>query len=166
MGQMIHFSLLTPQVRFGEKVLEYLAIGRDEGARLAYGGGVPEEERLRAGQFVEPTIFADVDNSMRIAQEEIFGPVLCILRFDDEDEAIRIASDTRYGLVAGLWTRDLGRAHRVAAQLEAGQVFVNEWFAGGVETPFGGYKESGFGREKGLEGLRHYTQTKTVTARL
>ena len=127
---------------------------------------MPEDERLRAGQFVEPTIFTDVDNRMRIAQEEIFGPVLCVIPFADEDEAVAISNDTRYGLVAGIWTRDVSRAHRVAARLEAGQVYVNEWFAGGVETPFGGYKESGFGREKGVEGLHHYTQTKTVTVRL
>ena len=101
---------------------------------------------------------------MRIAQEEIFGPVLVAMPFQDEEEAIRIANGTAYGLVAGIFTRDLARAHRVATRLEAGQVFVNEWWAGGVETPFGGYKDSGLGREKGFEAMRHYSQLKTVIA--
>ncbi|MCB8913754.1 aldehyde dehydrogenase family protein [Rhodococcus rhodochrous] len=149
-----------------EKVTGYLKLGIEEGARVAVGGGVPADPALRAGNFVEPTIFADVDNSMRIAQEEIFGPVLCVIRFDDEDEAIRLANDTPYGLAAGVWTSDLSRAHRVAGSLEAGQVFVNEYFAGGVETPFGGFKSSGFGREKGFEALRYYSQLKTVTVRI
>jgi aldehyde dehydrogenase (NAD+) len=149
-----------------EKVTGYLELGRHEGAKVAVGGGVPAASALQAGHFVEPTIFADVDNGMRIAQEEIFGPVLCAIKFADEDEAVRIANDTVYGLAAGVWTNDLGRAHRTAARIEAGQVFVNEYFAGGVETPFGGFKSSGFGREKGFEALRHYSHVKTVTMRI
>lgn len=149
-----------------ETVKGYLAIGRTEGATVAVGGGVPREERLQKGYFVEPTIFVNVHNGMRIAQEEIFGPVLSVLRFKDEEEAVRIANDTEYGLVAGIWTHDISRVNRVAAALDAGQVFVNQWFAGGVETPFGGFKLSGFGREKGWDALHDYTQLKTVTARL
>jgi aldehyde dehydrogenase (NAD+) len=149
-----------------EKVSGYLKLGVEEGARVVVGGGAPSDSALQAGNFIEPTIFADVDNSMRIAQEEIFGPVVCAIRFEDEADAIKIANDTEYGLAAGIWTRDIGRAHRVASQIESGQVYVNEYFAGGIETPFGGFKSSGIGREKGFEAMKSYSQLRTVTVRL
>ena len=140
----------------------YIEIGQAEGARLLCGGAVPAALKGSGGYFIEPTVFAGVRNDMRIAQEEIFGPVLSVIPFETEAEAIEIANDSRFGLVAGIWTQDLGRAHRVARGVEAGQVYINEYFAGDVETPFGGTKESGYGRERGFEALRGYTQLKTV----
>lgn len=132
------------------------------GARLASGGA-----RLpRPGYFMAPTVLGEVDPASRIAQEEVFGPVICIMPFDTEAEAIAIANGTEFALVAGIFTRDLSRAHRVAARLRAGQVFVNEWFAGGIATPFGGVGKSGFGREKGLEALYNYVRTKNVAISL
>ncbi|MDJ0628189.1 MAG: aldehyde dehydrogenase family protein [Rhodobacter sp.] len=118
------------------------------------------------GFFMEPTVLSDVAPDMAIAQDEVFGPVVSVLKFRDENEAVRIANGTQYGLVAGVFTRDLDRAMRGASRLRAGQVFVNEWFAGGVETPFGGYGKSGYGREKGREALWNYVQTKNVAIRL
>jgi aldehyde dehydrogenase (NAD+) len=145
-----------------ERVLSYLEIGKREGAKVVTGGTRAEEGELKRGFFVRPTLFDDVQSPMRIAQEEIFGPVLTILTFRDPDEALRIANDTSYGLVAGIWTRDISKAHALAARIKAGQIYINNYFGGGVAAPFGGYKKSGFGREKGLEALAHYTQVKNV----
>ncbi|WP_265110710.1 aldehyde dehydrogenase family protein [Halosolutus halophilus] len=145
-----------------EKVTRYLEVGRTEAGDPLVGG----EALDRDGYFVEPTVFDGVDNDMRIAQEEIFGPVLSVIEFATEEEAIEIANDVDYGLVAGIHTSDIGRAHRFARDVDAGQVYINEWFAGGEETPFGGYKQSGFGREKGLAAVDAYTQVKNVCANI
>lgn len=147
-----------------DRVQSYIAIGQQEGARLVASGSLPSDPALEQGFFVAPTVFDHVAPELRIFQEEIFGPVLVVTTFADEDEAIRLANDTPYGLVAGIWTESLGRAHRVARQLQAGNIYVNNWASGtGVATPFGGYKKSGIGREKGLETFHHYTQSKAVS---
>ncbi len=146
-----------------DKVLDYVETGRREGARLAAGGGRPPDERLREGYFVEPTLLDGVRPGMRVHQEEIFGPVLAISSFTDVDEAAELANRTDYGLLAGVWTRDVNKALYLADRIKSGQVYVNTYGAGGgVELPFGGYKKSGFGREKGLEALNSYLQTKNV----
>ncbi len=163
-----------------ERVAEYIDVGQNEGARLVTGGGTPDAEpggskgrgssgnRTQSGDdadggfYVEPTVFADVDPEMRIAQEEIFGPVLTVLTFSDTEEAVEIANGTEYGLTAGVFTSDVSRAHTLARRLEAGNVYVNGWFGDTNQTPFGGYGKSGVGREKGLEALESYLQTKNV----
>jgi len=142
-----------------DRVAKYLEIGRGEG-KVAAGGGTPKH--FEKGWYVEPTIFYDVDNSARIAQEEIFGPVMTVIPFSDEAEAIRIANATPYGLAAAVWTRDIFKAFRVVKSLEAGIVWVNHMQPTFVEAPWGGYKASGFGRELGHWGVEEYLETKQV----
>jgi aldehyde dehydrogenase (NAD+) len=150
-----------------EKVQSYYRVAQEEGATAVIGGELPTDPRLAKGWFVVPTVYTGVTNDMRIAREEIFGPVLAVIPFRDEAEAVRLANDTEYGLAAGLWTGNIGRAHRVAALLEAGQVYVNQYQTGAmIEATFGGYKGSGYGREKGVDALDSYTQVKCVTVTL
>jgi acyl-CoA reductase-like NAD-dependent aldehyde dehydrogenase len=143
-----------------DRVLSYIESGKQEGARLVTGGDRPAN--LPKGYFVNPTIFADVKNSMKIAREEIFGPVLSVLSFKDPADAVAQANDSMYGLAAAVWTRDVKKAHQVARALKAGTVWVNTYNLYDVALPFGGYKQSGFGRELGREALDQYTQTKSV----
>ena len=145
-----------------EKVLKFIEIGKQEGAKLLCGGQQITTGALAKGNFVAPTVFDQCTDTMTIARQEIFGPVMCILPFEDEGTVVSRANDTEYGLAAGLFTRDLQRAHRVAAQLQAGICWINNYNITPVEVPFGGVKQSGMGRENGLQALQHYTQLKTV----
>lgn len=143
------------------KVLEYILLGQAEGATLRCGGDVQGQ-----GAFVEPTILDNVDNKMKVAQEEIFGPVLCVIPFKDEAQAIEIANDSQYGLGAALWSSNINRVHRVAKQLQAGSVWVNNYNEGDMTVPFGGFKMSGNGRDKSLHAIEKFTETKTTWIRL
>ena len=145
-----------------QRVLQYIQSGIDSGARLLTGGGIPSEPALAAGAFVLPTVFADCTDDMQIVREEIFGPVMALLSFREEEEVIARANATHYGLAAGVFTRDLNRAHRVAARLQAGMCWINSYGVYNMHMPAGGFKQSGIGTENGLETLRQYTQTKTV----
>ena len=161
---------LDPSVNFGplvsfehqQKVLSYIALGKQEGARVLAGGEAWNEGERANGAWAAPTVFTDCTDEMRIVREEIFGPVMAVLAFDDEEEVIRRANDTHYGLAAGVFTESLNRAHRVIHRLEAGICWINTWGESPAEMPVGGVKQSGVGRENGLETLAHYTQTKSV----
>ncbi|PCI53272.1 MAG: aldehyde dehydrogenase [Alphaproteobacteria bacterium] len=155
MGPQAHAAQLA-------KTLSYIDIGLEEGARLVSGGTRLTDGVLADGYFVAPTVFADVSPNMRIAREEIFGPVVALIPFDNEEEAIAIANDSDYGLAAGLWTSDISRAHRVSSRLEAGIVWVNTYRFLRWSTPYGGVKSSGWGRENGLEAIQQYLETKTT----
>ena len=145
-----------------EKVSGYIAIGRSEGATLHCGGGVPQLQGFEGGFFIEPTIFTEVKDDMRIAREEIFGPVMSVLTFSDEGEVIDRANDTEFGLSAGVFTQNLPRAHRVIAEIKAGSCWINHYNLAPAEIPFGGFKQSGIGRENSLAALDHYSQLKSV----
>ncbi|MGQ0848683.1 MAG: betaine-aldehyde dehydrogenase, partial [Actinomycetota bacterium] len=144
------------------KVLSYIEAGKKSGAKVVIGGGRPAGADLEDGYFVEPTVFDGCTDDMSIVQEEIFGPVMAVLTFTDEDEVIDRANDTDYGLAAGVFTRDIQRAHRVVARLEAGTTWINNYNVTPIEMPFGGYKQSGIGRENSLTTINHYTQLKSV----
>ena len=149
------------------KVLRYMDIAQEEGATLITGGGVPQmDEPFEAGSFIQPTIWTGLPEDARVVKEEIFGPVCHIQPFDDEDEAVAMANDSDYGLCAALWTRDVSRAHRVARKVEAGLVWVNDWFLRDLRTPFGGVKLSGLGREGGTHSLDFYSELKNICIKL
>ena len=145
-----------------QKIFSYIDIAKEEGAKCVLGGGPATREEGGGKYFVKPTIFTGVNNKMRIAQEEVFGPVLSVIKFKDDEEAVQIANDIAYGLGAGVWTQSLKRAHMMAARIRAGTVWVNTDRAVSFLMPFGGYKASGLGRENGAEAIEGYLQSKSV----
>jgi acyl-CoA reductase-like NAD-dependent aldehyde dehydrogenase len=158
-------TLMGPQVSAEQlnRIKGYVDIAREEGATVLTGGATPQlDAQFQNGYFFQPTIFSDVDNKMRVAQEEIFGPVSSVITFQDDDELIQKANDTIYGLSAGIWTQNITRAHRFAKAIKAGIVWINTYNMMNAASPFGGYKQSGYGREMGKQALELYTQVKSV----
>jgi acyl-CoA reductase-like NAD-dependent aldehyde dehydrogenase len=158
-------TLMGPQVSEEQlnRIKGYVDIARAEGATVLTGGAAPQlDPQFQNGYFFQPTIFSDVDNKMRVAQEEIFGPVSSVITFKDDDELIQKANDTIYGLSAGIWTQNITRAHRFAKAVKAGVVWINTYNMMNAASPFGGYKQSGYGREMGRHALELYTQVKSV----
>jgi gamma-glutamyl-gamma-aminobutyraldehyde dehydrogenase len=151
-----------------QRVLGMIESGKKEGATLHFGGNAPEDlgEHLASGAFVNPTLFGDVSNNMSIARNEIFGPVASVIPFDGPEEAISIANDTIYGLAAGIWTRDINKAFRLVKNIEAGVVWINSYEDGDMTQPFGGYKQSGQARDKCMESVKSYMQSKSAWFRL
>jgi aldehyde dehydrogenase (NAD+) len=150
-----------------DRILAMVERAKDQGARVIIGGKQSKVEEPGEGYYFEPTIIDHVSPASEMAQEEVFGPVLTVFEFSTEEEAIQLANGTSYGLVTGIWTNDISRAHRVASKVKSGQVFINDYgAAGGVELPFGGYKKSGIGREKGVEALQNYTQLKNIAIKI
>ena len=149
-----------------ERILGFIESAKEEGARLLYGGGRPADPALANGFFIEPTVFADVQPTMRIAREEIFGPVLSIFKWSDETKMLGQVNAVEYGLTASIWTNDLSTAHRTAAAVQAGFVWINEVSKHFLGAPFGGFKQSGIGREECFEELLAYTQEKNIHVRL
>lgn len=161
MSIQTHVGPITAQPQY-DKILSYIDVARKEGATCVLGGRPYTAEATKGGRFIEPTIFTDVTNDMRIAQEEVFGPVLSVIPFDTEEDAVRIGNDIVFGLAAGIWTSDIGCAFRVSEQLQAGTVWVNTYRAASFMSPFGGYKRSGQGRESGQEAIKEFMQVKSV----
>lgn len=156
-----HVGPVTTQPQY-EKILHYMNVAREDGATCVLGGGPYTGEGVKGNRFVEPTIFTNVENHMRIAQEEVFGPILSVIPFEDEAEALSIGNDIVFGLAAGVWTSDIGRALRMSEKLKAGTVWVNTYRAVSFMSPFGGYKRSGQGRESGQEAIKEFLQVKSV----
>lgn len=150
-----------------DKVRSYLDLAVEEGAQVLVGGGIPElDDSLAGGAWIEPTLWAGVDNTARVVRDEVFGPVAALIPFDTEDEAVRLANDTEYGLAAAVWTQNLERGHRVAQQMRVGMAWVNTWYLRDLRSPFGGVGLSGIGREGGAHSLRFYTEPTNVCVRL